>query len=234
MDTSKLKTDEEIQEGCCQKTCSVVMTKKKLECGNSEELRCEPHYKPHGWKSFAQPEADLKWACCEVESGPKRAQFPGCKALLKCSGDDCDSKCPGDERIRDRDGDDPFRGSRDFTKMKEADLQWHCCRPSCYDQVNRRKLKCALGSKIREKSDMHNPFSDTELRTKSDAEILNSDCCKPLNKCYVKLKEMSLSCGGIGKSPGRSDRAHLRLIVVDLPSRVYAQPRSLPSSTCLA
>merc|ERR1719199_1431410 len=90
VDTSKLKTDEEIQNGCCQKTCSLVMTKKKLECNNSEELRCESHYKPHGWKSFEQPETDLKWACCKVEKGPQRKSFPGCKTLLKCSGDDCD------------------------------------------------------------------------------------------------------------------------------------------------
>ena len=231
-----MKTDEEIQAGCCQKTCSLVMTKKKLECSNSEELRCESHYRPHGWKSFEQPEADLKWACCQVETGPKRKTFPGCKALLKCSGDDCDSKCPGDERIRDSSHDDPFRGSRDFTKMKEADLQKHCCRPSCYDQVKRRKLTCPVGTKMFDKYDMHNPFSwDTDMRAQSDTAILDK-CCKPLNKCYVRLKEMKLDCNGIGNFPGNlatSDRAHVRLIVLDLPSCVYMQPRSLPFSTCL-
>ena len=185
------------------------MTKKKLECDNSEELRCDSHYRPHGWKSFEQPEADLKWACCQVETGPKRPDFPGCKTLLKCSGDDCDSKCPGDERIRDSSHDDPFRGSRDFTKMKEADLKKHCCRPSCYDQVNRRKLKCPVDTKMFDKYDMHNPFSwDTDMRAQSDTAILDK-CCKPLNKCYVRLKEMKLDCNGIGNFPGKFPTEHM-------------------------
>ena len=202
VDTSKLKnkTDDEVQAVCCQQTCSLAMANKNLECDNSEQLRCESHHRPHGWKSFNQPDADLKWACCKP--GPKRPKFPGCRTLLKCSGHDCHGKCPGDEKVRG-DWEDPFHGARDFTKMDETALATQCCKPTCYDQVQRRGLTCPLGTKMFSKDDEHNPFEhgETGLRGASDTDVLGK-CCKPVNKCYLQLKANGLSCGGFGKFPG--------------------------------
>merc|ERR1719198_943488 len=42
------------------------------------------------------------------------------------------------------------------------------------------------------------------MKDKSDVEI-RSKCCRPLNKCHIKLNQMGLSCDGIGVMPGDVD-----------------------------
>merc|ERR1719271_855043 len=119
VDTTNLNTADEIQAACCKQTCAIAMTEKNLECDYSEELNCNEYHRPNEWTSFDQPEADLKWTCCEA--GDQRPQFEGCPALLNCSpGDDCDSRCPGQERMRESMWDNPFSSWRDFTQMEET------------------------------------------------------------------------------------------------------------------
>ena len=190
VDPSKLSADKEIQNACCIKTCAFGMAQKNLTCDSSENTRCG--HAPHGWDSFEQPEVDIKWACCQA--GPDRPKFTGCRALLG------DSTCPGNQRVRD-DWENPFP-NRDFTKMAKADKLKYCCKTSCYDQLNTRGLACPVATRMFDKEDFHNPFNGEEFRDKSDSEI-QSKCCKPLNKCNIKLSQMSLSCDGLGSKPGR-------------------------------
>lgn len=55
-----------------------------------------------------------------------------------------------------------------------------------------------------DQNDFHNPFNNGDMQDKKDAEIL-SNCCKPLNKCYIKLNDMSLSCDGFGSKPDETE-----------------------------
>lgn len=191
VDTSKLSTDEEIQSTCCIQTCAFGMAQKKLTCDNSENIRCG--HTPYPWESFDQPEADIKWACCSA--GPDRPEFKGCRALVG------DSTCPGEQRIRE-DWENPFGDTRDWTKMAKAEQMKYCCKTSCYDQIKTRGLTCPTTTQMFHKHDFHNPFEWYEnMKDKSDVEI-RSKCCRPLNKCHIKLNQMGLSCDGIGVMPG--------------------------------
>ena len=96
----------------------------------------------------------------------------------------------------------PFSG-RDFRNVDKVKLQAICCKPTCYDQVKRRGFKCPDGTKMFSQGDEHNPFGyNVDMRAQSKENIL-AKCCKPLNKCYTKLKSKSLSCDGFGKFPGQ-------------------------------
>merc|ERR1712224_452690 len=76
---------------------------------------------------------------------------------------------------------------------------------SCYDQIKTRGLTCPSATQMFHKDDFHNPFKWNEnMKDKSDKEI-QSKCCRPLNKCHIKLHQMGLNCDGIGQMPGDTE-----------------------------
>ena len=192
-----------------EETCSEAMSRKKLSCDNSEELKGHKDYghkSYFGWKSFDQPDADIKWACCTPsDTSPERPNFSrDCVDMLRID----DQKCPDGQRIADYKA---FQ-NRNFTAYSKADQLKKCCISSCYIEMKTRGLSCPVATKTRRtKNDFTNPFGTRGVGTddsdalwaKSDAEI-KSKCCYPTSVCYTKLTAKNLDCNDFGLKAGRN------------------------------
>ena len=140
VDVSQLKSNEELLNRCCVKTCKVAMARKKLVCNNLETAKHEdyPHHAngEYGfidW-SYDEPDADIKWSCCQPsddEARPKQV----CKDLVG------DSKCPVGTRIATKARATSFRN---FTAMSGSDVIKYCCVPvsDCYTKLTAKNLDC--------------------------------------------------------------------------------------------
>lgn len=213
VDVSQLKTDEEIQNACCIKTCVYPMKTKNLVCNDFETLMTD--HRPvsgTGWFPDADPtkgiqepqtDADIKWSCCQPsEKSKERPHNPGCQALLGDSG------CPADEFAMPSYAAIFNADTWNFTAASKAEVVNRCCKATCYSEFNSRGISCPAASVLKyDKNDDTNPLEQSgkhwsHIRKIKDAE-LQSECCKPQNKCYAQLTAMKVNCAGVGQVPGR-------------------------------